>query len=356
MSLHADLSPETRERLAKQRRTSTITSLFIGILTTVLVGIILLLIAMATNVKEIPQLVSYSAGSEKDDKLKVKKVQTQVEKKPAAPSSSMSRVIAAKTSSPTAVPVPEIDVPDVSVEFGDGEGFGGGWGDGDGFGSGGGGNFFGQQVSAERIVYIIDYSSSMKKDQREPLMREEMKNSLNSLVPGTQYQIIFFSGPAWVAGNTVAHSGDKRSATITDGSKKYEWTGKGAGGWEPKGKKQVPEWLSCTDKQLEASQKIVKESKLSFGTSWEGPLNMALSMDPLPQAILFMTDGVSGKESDEIAKRIGAKAKTKDITINTVSLMEPKAQGAMATLAKKTGGQFTIVHKGGKREHVNLNK
>ena len=354
MSLHAEISPETRARLAAQKRTSTITSIIVAILMTVLVGVILLLITMAMQSKEIPQLVSYSADSSKDKELRPKKVQTQVEKKPAAPSSSMSRVIAANTTSPVAVPVPEIDIPDVSVEFGDGEGFGGGWGDGDGFGSGGGGNFFGQKVAAERIVYIIDYSSSMKSNGREPLMREEMKNSLNSLVPGTQYQIIFFSGPAWVAGNDVKHSGDRKGATITDGAKKYEWTGKGAGGWEPKGRSQVPEWLSTTDKQLQESQKIVKDSKLSFGTSWEGPLNMALSMDPLPQAILFMTDGVSGNDSDDIAKKIAAKAKSKDITINTVSLMEPKAQEAMATMAKRTGGQFTIVHQGGKREQVKL--
>jgi hypothetical protein len=354
MSLHAEISPETRARLAAQKRTSTITSIIVAILMTVLVGVILLLITMAMNSKEIPQLVSYSADASKDKELRPKKVQTQVEKKPAAPSSSMSRVIAANTTSPVAVPVPEIDVPDVSVEFGDGEGFGGGWGDGDGFGSGGGGNFFGQNVAAERIVYVIDYSSSMKSNGREPLMREEMKNSLNSLVPGTQFQIIFFSGPAWVAGNEVKHSGDKRSATVIDGAKKYEWTGQGAGGWKPKGKSQVPEWLASTDKQLKESQKIVKESKLSFGTSWEGPLNMALSMDPLPQAIFFMTDGVSGNDSDEIAKQIAAKAKSKDITINTVSLMEPKAQEAMATMAKRTGGQFTIVHQGGKREQVKL--
>jgi len=354
MSLHADLTPETRERLTRQRRTSTITSLLIGILTTILIGIVLLLIALAAQVKEIPQLVSYSANTDPDEKLRVKKVQTQVEKKPAAPSSSMARVIASNTASPVAIPVPEIDVPEVSVEFGDGEGFGGGWGNGDGFGSGGGGSFFGQKVSAERIVYVIDYSSSMKSGKREPLMREEMKNSLNSLMPGTQYQIIFFSGPAWVAGNTVEHSGDKRSATVTDGAKKYNWAGKGAGGWKPQGKKQVPEWLTCTEPQLKKSQKIVKESKLSFGTSWEGPLDMALSMDPLPQAILFMTDGVSGKESSEIAKNVAAKAKSKDITINTVALMEPKAQEAMGTLARRTGGQFTIVHEDGKREHVML--
>lgn len=354
MSLHADLTPETRERLAVQRRWSTITSLLVGLLTTILMGVILFLIAMTVQKEEIPELVSYSAETENDETQKIKKVQTQVEKKPAAPSSAMARVIAANTTSPVAIPVPEINVPEVSIEFGDGEGFGAGWGSGDGFGSGGGGSFFGQKTSAERVLYIIDYSSSMKSQGREPLMRKEMKKSLDSLVPGTKYQIVFFSGPAWVAGNQVQHSKDRRSATITDGAKKFEWTGKGAGGWEPQGKKQVPEWLDLTNVQLKKSQKIVKESKLSFGTSWEGPLEMAFDMDPLPQAIFFMTDGVSGKESLDIAKKIGSRARTKGVVINTVALMEPRAQEAMGTLAKRSGGQFTIVNKDGKREPVDF--
>jgi len=138
MSLHAQLSPEAQARLAAQRRTSTITSLIIALLMVILLGVILLIITMALNTKEIPQIVSYSGNPDADDNLKQKKVQTQVERKPAAPSSSMSKVIAANTTSPTAVPVPEIDVPLVNTEFGDGNDFGDGWGDGSGTGNGGG--------------------------------------------------------------------------------------------------------------------------------------------------------------------------------------------------------------------------
>ena len=50
-----------------------------------------------------------------------------MEKNPAAPSSAMARVIAANTTPPVAVPVPEINIPEVSIEFGGGEGFGAGW-------------------------------------------------------------------------------------------------------------------------------------------------------------------------------------------------------------------------------------
>jgi len=138
MSLHAQLSPEAQARLAAQKRTSTLTSLVIALLLMVLVGVILMIIAIASNVKINPQMVSYNGTAEADENLKQKKVQTQIERKPAAPSASMSKVIAANTTSPTAIPVPKIDVPDPSTDFGDGNDFGDGWGDGNGSGSGGG--------------------------------------------------------------------------------------------------------------------------------------------------------------------------------------------------------------------------
>ena len=138
MSLHAQLSPEAQARLAAQRRTSTITSLIIAILMITLIGVILLIIAMKFNKDEIPELISYSAENVEEDELDVRKVQTQTQRKPSAPSSSMAKVIAANSASPTAIPVPEIDVPDPSLNFGDGDGFGDGWGDGSDSGAGGG--------------------------------------------------------------------------------------------------------------------------------------------------------------------------------------------------------------------------
>ena len=138
MSLHAQLSPEAQARLAAQRRTSTITSLIIAILMMTLIGVILLIIAMKFNKDEIPELISYSAENVEEDELDVRKVQTQTQRKPSAPSSSMAKVIASNSASPTAIPVPEIDVPDPSLNFGDGDGFGDGWGDGSDSGAGGG--------------------------------------------------------------------------------------------------------------------------------------------------------------------------------------------------------------------------
>ncbi|MFT6864093.1 MAG: guanyl-specific ribonuclease Sa [Akkermansiaceae bacterium] len=59
-----------------------------------------------------------------------KRASTTATRKPLAPSSSQSRVIAANTASPSAIPVPEINMPSPSQDFGDGDDFGDGWGAG----------------------------------------------------------------------------------------------------------------------------------------------------------------------------------------------------------------------------------
>ena len=91
-----------------------------------------------------------------------------------------------------------------------------------------------------------------------------------------------------------------------------------------------------------------------WGTIWTPPLEMAMSMDPPPQIIFFMTDGATGGNVVEEAKKIAAKAKSKQIIINTVAMMQPKAEAAMKELAKRTGGQFTMVEQGGKVKLVPL--
>ena len=62
-----------------------------------------------------------------------------------------------------------------------------------------------------------------------------------------------------------------------------------------------------------------------------------------------MTDGaVGGRDMMKLTNDLAAAAKKKGIVVNTVSMMEPKANEAMANLAKRTGGEFTIVGSDGK--------
>ena len=147
MSLHAQLSPEAEARLHAQRRNSTISAIVVSFLVLVLLGLILAFILLDPFFKETPVIVSYSATVNDNDQIEQKKITNSVERKPSAPSSSMAKVIAANTSSPTAVPVPEVDIPEPSTDFGDGDDFGDGWGSG---GDGGGGGGFGAIPSTMR--------------------------------------------------------------------------------------------------------------------------------------------------------------------------------------------------------------
>lgn len=337
-----------RSALRRQQRTATLVSLITALLLMLLIGLILAIILFAVGPDEQPAMISYSAQAEKEQVITKPKIKTEVERKPASPSMAMSRVMVANTQSPTAIPVPEIEVEDISMDMGIGDDFGDGWGDGDGFGNGGGATFFGQTVRAERIAYVIDFSSSMKGQNRHQLMRDELSESLSLMNPGLQIGLIFFSGPAWVAGDTV-----KGGVVTTAKGKTYKWArnGKGHSKWEHDGKKQPVPWWTIDEKEVKRLTKIVKTSPLSGGTVWDNPLNMALDMDPAPQMIYFMTDGVASG-SDKWAKEVGERAKDMGVVINCVALMQPRAEKDLKTMATMTGGQLTMVDEKGKRKQI----
>ncbi|MBT8037749.1 MAG: hypothetical protein KJO21_09410 [Verrucomicrobiae bacterium] len=347
MSLHAQLSTEAKARLHAQQRNSTITSLVISFLVVVLVGLVLLFILLPVTDNYTPEIVSYQSGVEEDKKVEKRKINRSVEKKPSSPSSSMAKVIASNSVSNIAIPVPDNLVSIDSVDYGSGSDFGSGWGEED-WGSGSGTSFFGQTVAGERILYIIDYSLSMagKKDE---LMRAELADSVMKLPAGKQFQLIFFAGPAWVAGDELG-KGRENVEVKTAGGKKVQWAGKGAMDFKCKDDLPQPKWLDATDSVVKKSLKIIEEEKLVWGTDWSNPLEMAFTMDPLPQVIIFMTDGHAGKKSLPTAEKYSKLAKEKGVLINTIALMEPKAATDMASLAKPTGGAFSLINENGEKE------
>lgn len=343
-------TPEAEAILRRQRHAASISSFVIALLVVALIVAVLAIILLpALKFTDVP-IVSYQAEKSTEEAAEHPEVTPQVQRTPPAPSSAMSRVIASTTPSPTAVPVPEKAVPDPSVDFGDGDDFGEGWGSGDGFG-GGGATFFGQSVRAERIAYVIDYSQSMRGQGREELMREELTESVEKMTMKTKYALVFFAGPAWVAGDEVDWS--KKGAVVSGrAGHKYRWKSNGqANDWEHSGPKQPVEWLESTQGQISKSKKIIEETALVWGTRWDNPLQMALAMEPPPQVIYFMTDGVA-KGSDKWARTVGARAKKLGVTINCIAMMQPRAEEDMQELAKRTGGQFTIVMKDGTRKKV----
>ena len=348
MSLHV-VNPELEAQLAAQRRNSTIASIIIGILLMALLGTIFYLIAINIFTKETKAIVAYSEEALEEENVEKVKVNNSVQKTPSAPSSSAVQVITAQTTSDFAVPTPEVFVDTLTVEFGSSDGFGDGFGGGfGGFGKGGGGSFsfMGSKMSGDRVCFVMDYSLSMQ-GKRISLLKSELEKTIESLPNKLQYQMIFFAGPAWIAGSNV--SARKGGGTVSLDGKSYSWKGRGPFEWSQSGTKQPVEWLVQSEEVKEESLNAIRSTPLVWGTSWTSPLEMAMNISPKPELIVFLTDGSSGNDSFAKAKRLGNAAKSKGIKVNTIALMEPNARAAMAELAKLTNGEFSMIDQNGNK-------
>jgi len=202
MSIHVPISPEAQSRLNSQRRNSTISSILIALLLTALIGVILYIISITLAVQEVPTIVTYQGNQDNEEELEIKKVTNTVQRKPAAPSSSMAKVIAANSATPTAIPVPDIDIPVPSTDFGDGDSFGDGWGSGAGAAAGGSG-FGNIPASMRKRCTKADRLARLKETGGTPQCEDTVMASLR-----------------WM-----------QTTQKGDGS----WTGRGKGGGYPSG-------------------------------------------------------------------------------------------------------------------------
>jgi hypothetical protein len=181
MSLHAQLSPEAQAKLDAQKRNSTISSIIIALLICALLVAILFYIALSPLFKNTEEMVTYSSGSESDEKMVKPEMNNEVEKKPSAPSSNMAKVIAANTPSATAVPVPDQVVTEPSLDFGDGDDFGDGWGSGSGAGAGGGGTGFGIPASMKKRCSAKDRIERLVKEGGKEEYEDQVVSALRWL-------------------------------------------------------------------------------------------------------------------------------------------------------------------------------
>ena len=74
-------------------------------------------------------------------------------------------------------------------------------------------SFFGSKSKAQKVVFVVDASASMSSKgttgkAKFQLMKEELIKSLEALPPSVEFQVIFFSGPAWL---------------VADGYSKEDW-------------------------------------------------------------------------------------------------------------------------------------
>lgn len=146
MSLHAKPTDDAIQRLHAQRRNSTISSFVIALLVITLIGLVLGFFLLPNLAKEDGVIVTYTSSVDPNPDPDVKKVPTNLSRKPSAPSMAAVRVIAAQAMAEISIPVPEVEPVMPSMDFGDGDNFGDGW-DRNGDGATGGGGMFGSTSS-----------------------------------------------------------------------------------------------------------------------------------------------------------------------------------------------------------------
>lgn len=164
MSIHAQLSNDAKAKLKSQQIKSTISAVIVSLLVFALLILGLAFIFLHTISKKNADIISFSPPSIIDNPIEKPEVVNQVERKPSAPSSTTTRVIASTSTSNLSIPVPTLDVAEPSLEFGDGNEFGEGWGDGsgEGTGSGGSGGLFGSSGGNNNRLqgYIYDLTQT----------------------------------------------------------------------------------------------------------------------------------------------------------------------------------------------------
>jgi hypothetical protein len=140
-------------------------------------------------------------------------------------------------------------------------------------------NFFGIVGGGKHIVFILDCSPSMQ-GVREGIMRREAARIIEELTPGTDFAVIFFGGLAWAAGQKPDLNNWVQSAGSWQSFRPKDWNAL------PKVKYRK---ASYSTKSSMISE--IRTTPLIEGTIYDCPVYMALSMDPIPDTIFFMTDG-----------------------------------------------------------------
>ena len=136
MSLHAELNTEAADRLRTYRRNSAISSITIAFLVIAMVCLVLGIFLLPSLMKDDPDdFVIIESKKIEDDVDTPVKPQRNLKHEPSSPSTHMTRVMVVNATSPTSVPVPEMNVTVPSLDFGAGADIGKGWDNGPGDGS-----------------------------------------------------------------------------------------------------------------------------------------------------------------------------------------------------------------------------
>lgn len=333
-----------RQKIERQNR---ILALALGIGGTVLLAFLLLFVATPTPPPEPPRIMAVAPPEQADDNLDDEQMQKfekiTVPSAPRAGEMSSELVTAAAASAIAAVSLDSI---------GDGVGMadlGIGFGSSMDFGAQGGASamFFGSKSEGQRFLFVLDASLSMTATQVK-LRNEELQRALSS-IRGAQYQVLLFAGGAYFAEegwglDSGVTSGSHGPTHFVSPAGKYEFSSKSLHDFQlvgPDTSFTPAPWKRANSLNIRKTVDFVKKSKLFTGTDWDMALELAHLMDPPPDVIFFMSDGLDGELN--VSNIVRNSRRRGNPTINVVAMQTDKGAEGFTGIAKGTKGTYTIV-------------
>jgi hypothetical protein len=168
-------------------------------------------------------------------------------------------------------------------------------------GHGGRMKFMGVEGSGERFLIIADRSSSMNGPKLEYVKAEILK-TLSDLRPGAKFYVIFYDS----------------TATPMPGNR----------------------WVSGRSQAVQAANWI-RQIYAQGGTEPLPAFELAFRMQPRPDTIFFMTDGLFSNNVPDAVNRLN-NGRPK-VVIHAISFIDRSSESMMRQIAEQSGGQYRHV-------------
>jgi hypothetical protein len=180
----------------------------------------------------------------------------------------------------------------------------------------GGASFFGVEVSGSRIAYIVDASASMAQSGKIAALKRELLASLQGLPPGSEFIVVVFS--------------DEHATRALGGA---------------------PRWRDAGEQGRADVETAIRALAPSGGTQPLGAFRIAFGLEPKPEAVYFMTDGVLPR--NDAARIIGTVRSLNERSgprapIHTIAFGSQEGAEDLRRIARQSGGTYTYVSAGGR--------
>jgi hypothetical protein len=191
---------------------------------------------------------------------------------------------------------------DVSLQLGGGDLEGVGLGGGDSVGSGA--SFFGVEARGNRFAFVVDTSGSMVNDGRLQAMQQELIRSISGMFSSSNFFVAFFNSGALALGDRGI------------------------------------EWAKATDSGKTWARAHIMAVSAQGGTRPASGFEIVAQLEPLPDAIYFMTDG---EFPDDEAERILEVFGRRNIPIHCITFRSREGEALMRRIATATRGTYTHI-------------